>query len=64
MNKKGLLEKKWWLWAAVIAVTVIVGKAIQVWTGNDLAGLFALLIIIVSSGICIWWYTTSEKKEK
>ena len=64
MNKKGLLEKKWWLWAAVIAVTVIVGKAIQVWTGNDLAGLFALLIIIFSSGICIWWYTTSEKKEK
>jgi len=62
MNKKGLLEKKWWLWVAVVAVTVIVGKAIQVLTGNDLAGLFALLIIIVSSGI--WWYTTSEKKEK
>ena len=64
MNKKGLLEKRWWLWAAVIAVTVIVGKAIEVLTGNDLAGLFALLIIIFPSGI--WWYryTTSEKKEK
>lgn len=65
MNKKWQLlikERKWLLWVAAMVVTVIVGRAIQVWTGNDLAGFLALLIIIVPSGI--WWYTTNEKKEE